>query len=177
MSLALLPSAGGTAQEKSKRETFQAVARGQSTQSGRMFHVNIIVNEYSTPEEQLALLEAFNSEGMEGLSNTLSKMKAKGRLSIPGTVGYDVTYIRSFPTETGRKIRLVTSRPITIGEARAGSRSSDYSLSAIELNLSNEKGKSTGILLPACQFKIDKERQLEIENYQNPWKLQNILER
>jgi hypothetical protein len=28
--------------------------------------------------------------------------------------------------------------------------------------------------LPACQFKIDKENHLEIEAYQNPWKLTNI---
>jgi len=31
-------------------------------------------------------------------------------------------------------------------------------------------------LLPACQFKIDeKTKELVIENYQNPWKLANIL--
>lgn len=177
VSLVLLPSTGSTAQDKPKREFFQATAMGQSTQSGRMLSVNIQIEEYSTPEDQLILLEAFNSKGMEGLSNALGKMKSKGRLSITGTLGFDVTYIRSFPTETGRKIRIVTNRPIRFGEAWADTRSSDYNLSAVELNISNEKGKSTGILLPACQFKIDKEKQLEIENYQNPWKLQNILER
>lgn len=57
------------------------------------------------------------------------------------------------------------------------SRSRDYSLSALELDLINEKGKSTGMLLPACEFKIGKDRKLEIENYQNPWKLVNILDR
>jgi hypothetical protein len=177
MSLVSLSGAGGSAKDKSKRETFQAVAMGQSTQLGRTFSVNIVVEEYSTAEDQQILFEAFDSKGMEGLSDALGKMKSKGRLSITGTLGYDVAYVRSFPTATGRKIRFVTSRPITFGEARGGARSSDYSLSAIELNIGNEKGKNTGILLPACQFKIDKERQLEIENYQNPWKLQNIRER
>jgi hypothetical protein len=177
--LALLPSAGGKAQEqpKPKREFFQAVAMGQSTQMGQLFNVNIIVEEYSTPDDQQALLGAFNSKGMEGLSNALSKMKSKGRLAITGTLGYDVSYIRSFPTATGRKIRLVTNRAIRFGEAWADGRSMDYSLSAVELDISNEKGKNTGILLPACQFKLDKEKHLEIENYRNPWKLQNILDR
>lgn len=175
--LVLMPGAGRTAQDTPKRETFQATAMGQSTQMGRMFSVNIIVEEYSTPEDQQILLEAFNSKGMEGLSNALGKMKPKGRLAMTGTLGYDVTYIRSFPTETGRKIRLVTSRPIRIGEAWHDGRSTDYNLSAIELDISNEKGKSTGILLPACQFKLDKEKHLTIENYRNPWKLQNILDR
>jgi len=175
--LALLPSAGGKAQDKSKRETFQATAMGQSTQMGRMFSVNIVIDEYSTADDRQALLDAFSSKGMQGLSNALSKMKSKGRLSITGTLGYDVSYIRSFPTETGRKIRLVTNRAIRFGEAWADTRSMDYSLSAVELDISNEKGKNAGILLPACQFKLDKEKQLEIENYQNPWKLQNIRDR
>ncbi len=57
-------------------------------------------------------------------------------------------------------------------------RSTDYNLSALELDLSNEKGKSTGVLLPASQFKINKKtNELEIENFQNPWKLQNIMDR
>ena len=177
ISLVLLPSTSSNAQDKPKRETFQATAMGQSTQLGRMHSVNIMIEEYSTAEDQQALLEAFNSKGMEGLSNALSKMKSKGRLSITGTLGYDVTYIRSFPTETGRKIRLATNRAIRFGEAWADGRSMDYNLSAIELDLSNENSKSEGILLPACRFKLDKENHLIIENYQNPWKLQNILDR
>jgi hypothetical protein len=177
ISLVLLPSTGSTAQDSPKRETFQATAMGQSSQLGRMHSVNITIEEYSTAEDQQALLEAFNSKGMEGLSNALSKMKSKGRLSMTGTLGYDVTYIRSFPTATGRKIRLATNRAIRFGEAWADGRSRDYNLSAVELEISNEKGKSTGILLPACRFKLDKEKQLTIENYQNPWKLVNILDR
>ena len=176
ISLVLLPGTGGNAQDKPKRETFQAVAMGQAQQLGRMVNVNIMIEEYSTPEDQQALLEAFNSKGMEGLSNALGKMKSKGRLSITGTLGYDVTYIRSFPTPTGRKIRIATNRAIRFGEAWADGRSMDYNLSAIELEINND-GKSTGILLPACRFKLDKEKHLEIEAYQNPWKLNNILDR
>jgi hypothetical protein len=33
-------------------------------------------------------------------------------------------------------------------------------------------------LLPACQFKIDKKTgEVVAENYQNPWKLQHIMDR
>ena len=57
-------------------------------------------------------------------------------------------------------------------------RSMDYNLSALELDISNVKDKSTGVLRPACQVKINKKtNELEIENYQNPWKLQNIMDR
>jgi hypothetical protein len=72
----------------------------------------------------------------------------------------------------------LTNRPIRFGEAWADSRSMDYNLSALELDLSTEKGKSTGTLLPACQFTIDKKtNELEIENLQNPWKLSDVLDR
>ena len=174
--LALMLSGGRStrAEDKPQRESFQATAMGQSTQAGRMFSVNITVEEYSTPEDQQILIAAFDSDGMEGLSNALSKMKSKGRLAITGTLGYEVNYIRSFQTPTGRKIRLVTNRPITFGETWASRRSSDYNLSALELDISNEKDKNTGILLPACQFKIDKDKHLAIENYRNPWKLVNV---
>ena len=176
ISLILLPSTGTSAQDAPKRETFQATAMGQSTQLGRMYNVNIVIDEYSTAEDQQALLEAFNSKGMQGLSNALGKMKSKGRLSITGTLGYDVAYIRSFQTEHGRKIRIATNRAIRFGEAWGDGRSMDYDLSAVELEINND-GKSTGLLLPACRFKLDKENHLMIENYQNPWKLQNILDR
>ena len=57
-------------------------------------------------------------------------------------------------------------------------RSTDYNLSALELNISGDKDNSTGILLPASKFKVDKKtNELEIENYQNPWKLANIMDR
>lgn len=158
-----------------QRQQFQAQAFGQGTQAGRTFGVTIIINEYSTPADQKVLIDAFASKGMEGLTRTVSKMPAKGRIAITGTVGYDVTYIRAFETPTGRKIRLVTDRPITFGEAWTDSRSREYNLSAVELNLGSD-GKGTGTLLPACQLKINKQNEVEIEAFQNPWRLAQVFE-
>ena len=156
----------------------QATATGQSTQLGRTFSVNIHIEELSTPEDQKALLSAFKAKGNEGLVNALSKMKGKGRIAITGTLGYDVNYIRRFKQPDGTTIiRMVTDRPITFGENWSDSRSSDYNLSGLEIVLSPDKKKNSGTLLPACQFKIDKENQLEIEAFQNPWKLVNIMRR
>jgi hypothetical protein len=57
-------------------------------------------------------------------------------------------------------------------------RTVDYNLSALEVNVIEDKDKRTGILLPACRFRIEKKtNELEIENYQNPWKLVNIMDR
>ena len=177
--LVALFSLDSAAQEEQRvNEVYQAQAMGQSTQLGQTFNVTINIERYSTPEERQVLVEAFQQAGSEGLFNALEKMRSKGRIAITGTLGYDISFVRRIPTDTGYKIRILTNRPIRFGEAWVNGRSMDYNLSALELDMSNEKDKSTGVLLPACQFKISKKtNELEIENYQNPWKLQNIMDR
>jgi hypothetical protein len=176
--VALLSFQSAAQEEQRVNEVYQAQAMGQNTQFGQTFNVTINIERYSTPEERQVLVEAFQQAGSEGLFNALEKMRSKGRLAITGTVGYDISFVRKIPTDTGYKIRILTNRPIRFGEAWVNGRSMDYNLSAVELDMSNEKNKSTGVLLPACQFKINKKtNELEIENYQNPWKLQNIMDR
>jgi hypothetical protein len=178
MFLVLLPGGETSAQKLPKTIFIQGTAMGQNQQMGRVFSVNVYIEELSTPEDQKALLEAFNAKGNEGLVNALSKMKSKGRIAITGTLGYDVNYIRRLQQPDGTTvIRLVTDRPIRFGEAWSDSRSSDYNLSGMEIVLTPDKKKNSGTLLPACQFKIDKDNHLEIEAFQNPWKLTNISRR
>ncbi len=43
----------------------------------------------------------------------------------------------------------------------------------IELVLAPD-GKGSGTALPACKLTVDK-KQTEVETYQNPWKLTNLL--
>jgi len=174
----LLASPSSSAQKLAKSIYIQAQAMGQSTQLGRTFNVTLIIQEFSTPEDQQALLAAFNEKKNEGLVNALHKMHTKGRMSITGTLGYDVAYIRQWKQPDGStKYRLVTDRPIRFGEAWSDSRSMDYSLSGVEIIMYPDKKKNSGTLLPAVQLKMNKENQLELETYQNPWKLVNIMKR
>ena len=173
--LAALLLLASVALAQNKRETFGATAVGEGTYFGKTFNVTIIIESYSTAEDQQALLEAFNLGGNRGVVNALSKMTAKGRIAITGTLGYDVNYVRVFQTPTGRKIRMVTDRPIRFGEAWTDSRSQDYNLSALELDISSDKNQSGGTLLPACEFSVSKEKELTIEVYANPWKLTDII--
>jgi hypothetical protein len=166
------------AQDKPKRETIQATAMGQLTAAGKTFHVTVNIESYSTPEDQKMLIDAFASGGHDTLVNTLSKMKSKGRVAITGTLGYQIAYIRSFPTENGRTIRLITDRPIKFAEAYASTRSRDYDLSGMEINIAQEQKNSDGSLIVAGKFKVDKSQQVSFESYgSGPWKLVNIMER
>jgi hypothetical protein len=174
----LLASPSSSAQRLPKSVYIQAQAMGQSTQLGRTFNMTVIIEEFSTPADQQALLAAFNEKKNEGLVNALSKMHTKGRMSITGTLGYDVAYIRHWKQPDGStKYRLVTNRPINFGEVWSSTRSMDYSLSGVEIVMYPDKKKNTGTLLPAVQLKMNKEKQLELETFQNPWKLVNIMKR
>jgi hypothetical protein len=109
--------------------------------------------------------------------NALTKMKAVGRISITGTLGYDLSYIRLIATPTGRKIRFITNRQIKFGEAFFDTQSQSFNLTAGELDLNDQdKSKNSGLLYPAAQLVIDKEGQLQIDLSQNPWKLVDVVD-
>jgi len=158
-----------------KQEQISANARGTSTQLGRLTSIDIRINSYSTADDQKALYEAFNEKGSEGLTNAVDKMSAKGRIAITGTLGFDLNYIREFKMPDGsRKIRFITDRPIAFAEHWGSTRSLDYSLSMGEVIISPDKSKSTGTLMPAAKLRLNKEKEIEIETFQNPWDLMNI---
>ncbi len=155
----------------------QATAMGTSTQMGKMVNVNIHINEYSTQDDRKALIDAFQRSGQDGLIDALEHMKGKGRFSTPYGVGNEVKYIIELPPENGRRhIRLVTDRRISFGEAFANTRSEEYSLGAVDLFLTPDGKGSEGTALPACKLTVDKKtQQIEVETYQNPWKLTNLM--
>lgn len=159
-----------------KYETIQATLMGEGAQLGRRTDVKIIIYEYSTDDDQKALQEAFTAAGSEGLFNALTKMKAKGHMSISGTLGYDVNYIKDFEVPEGRKIRLITDRPIRFGEAWHQTRSTDYNLSACDVIITKDKKKCTGTIVPAFELKLDKKtNQIVVEAFKNPWQMLNIV--
>ena len=173
--LLLLGSLPGFSRDK--YETIDATAYGTSTQLGANIGVTVIIYEFSTSEDRQILVEAFQKGQNQGLVNALEKMKAVGRIQIPGTLGYDLSFIRLIQTPTGRTIRFVTNRKIAFGEAYYNTQSQSFDLTAGEIQLDDkDKSKSSGVLYPACQFTINKDGELQIELNQNAWRLSNIID-
>jgi len=174
----MLASAGSfTAFAQDKCETIDASAMGTSTQMGKLVPIKVRICTFSTPEDRQLLVNAFLEGQSEGLTKALEKMKPAGRISLPGTTGYDIAFARVIPTSTGRKIRFVTDRKISFGEAYRNTQSQAYSLTAGELDLNDQdKDKSTGVLFPAAQFVITADGELQLELNRNPWKLTNIID-
>jgi len=159
------------------QETIDATAQGTSTQLGKNASIKLIITSYSTPEDKKVIDDAFAKGQNQGLVDALQKMKSVGRIQIPGTLGYDLAYVRSIPTPTGRTIRFVTNRKISFGEAYADTQSQSFDLTAGEMDLNDQdKSKSTGVLYPACQFTINKDGELQIELNQNAWRLSNFID-
>jgi hypothetical protein len=122
-------------------------------------------------------VEAFQKGQNDGLVNTLEKMKSVGRIQIPGTLGYDLSFIREIETPTGRTIRFVTNRKIALGESFGNTQSESFNLTAGEININNkDKDKSDGVLFPAAQLIVNKEGELQFDLRQNAWKLNNVIE-
>jgi len=173
----ILGSSFSLSADRVKPETIGATAMGTGSQLGQNTSITVIIYEFSTPEDKQILLDAFTNGQNQGLVNALTKMKAVGHISITGTLGYDLSFIRMIPTPTGRKIRFVTNRQIRFGEAFFDSQSQAFNLTAGELEIDNtDKKKSTGRLYPEAQLALDKEGQLKIELTQNPWKLVDLID-
>jgi hypothetical protein len=163
--------------QRGKTETIDATAFGTSTQLGRNFGVKIIIYEFSSPEDRDILVQAFQQGQNDGLVNALERMKSVGRIQIPGTLGYDLSFIREILTPTGRTIRFVTNRKIAFGESYWSTQTKSFNLTAGEINLNDkDKDKSDGVLFPAAQLIVNKEGELQWELNQNAWKLTNIIE-
>jgi hypothetical protein len=163
--------------QRGNTETIDATAFGTSTQLGRNFGIKIIIYEFSSPEDRDVLVQSFQKGQNDGLMNALEKMKSVGRITIPGTLGYDLSFIREIITPTGRTIRFVTNRKIAFGEDYWNSQTKSFNLTAGEINLNDtDKSKSSGVLFPAAQLIINNEGELQFELNQNAWRLTNIIE-
>jgi len=174
--LLMITSVPGFGQRRST-ETIDATAFGTSTQLGRNFGVKIIIYEFSSPDDRDILVQSFQQGQNDGLMNALEKMRSVGRIQIPGTLGYDLSFIREILTPTGRTIRFVTNRKIAFGESYWNTQTKSFNLTAGEININdNDKSKSDGVLFPAAQLIVNKEGELQFELNQNAWRLTNIIE-
>lgn len=160
-----------------KPETIEASAMGTGTQLGQVIEVKLVIYEFSNMDDRQILVKAFEQGQNQGLVNALTRMRAVGRLSLTGTIGYDCSFIRLIPTPTGRKIRFITNRQIRFGEAWFDTQSQSFNLTAGEIDINDQdKNKSSGVLFPAAQLIIDKQGQLQLDLNQNAWKLVDILD-
>ena len=167
------------AQEETKRETEHFAASAYSMSRGaRMVQVDIRVEAYTDNEKTQQLASLLVEGGQQALTKALEKSDDIGSIQLTGRVGfYDFKLIRSRPTPTGRRIVAVCDRPLQFGEIYSSTRSTDYTIGIMILDLNKDKkGKEvgTGTLYYAAKVKI-KNNAIRIEHFQiHPVRLVNV---
>ena len=165
---------GKAPEEKKLNELYSSTAFARAAGGSATFGLSVYIDAYSPDNEIAQLAQTLRDKGNYELLNAVSKLKSKGRLSPTGRVGTDVKVIRVRQTEKGRRIFLVTDRPISFVELYNGTRSRDYEFGVVQLDL-DEKGNGEGAMLVAMQIRFDKDNQLELEHYGiDPVRLANV---
>ena len=171
------PTPTPTAKPKPKTEHFSMVASLPRSARATAW-ADVRVSRYTSNATTQRMAALLVEGGQDALVKALEKMKPIGHASLSARIGFfDLKLIRSRKTPTGRRIIGVSDRPISFLEAYGGSRSMDYKLGIVVLDLKiNKKGKEVGqgFLLYASQVKI-KNGKLEIEYVgMDPIKLRNV---
>jgi hypothetical protein len=183
LGLACVGSFGSTASAQS--EKFSALAYLQSGAGVRMvgagatLNTDIYIDRYSSDAEAKQLEQALLSGGGSAVSKILENMDRIGKVQLTGRVGfYDLKFIRSRKIEGGRRIIAVTDRPISGLEAYYGSRSQDYDIGIMTLDVKPDKKgreKGQGVLIYSAKVKLINGNTVEIENYGvSPAQLRNV---
>src|SRR6185503_2174280 len=126
---------------------------------GATANVDIYINAYSTDADAQQLAQTLLQNGPEAAHKALEKMKAIGRVSLTGRIGFfDLKLVRSRPQpEGGRLITGVSDRPIGFLEAYYSGRSMDYDYGILQLELKpNTHGREEGegTLIYAAMIKV-----------------------
>jgi hypothetical protein len=155
---------------------YAAAAIGQSgSVAGKSFGLTVYVQELTNDGEIEELAATLKHKGQDGLVSALESVKDKGRVAPTGSVGTGMRVVRIHPTKDGgQHIVLATNRPISYPELYNATRSTNYKIGIVVLNVDKD-GKGTGSFSPLCKVKFNKKNELEIEHYgQKPFRLANV---
>jgi hypothetical protein len=166
-----------SAQTLGQREHFSASAI--DINNGQTGRVEISITRWSTPAEREALLTTLVKEGSQEHLEKLRDMRSVGRISSPGSIGYDLKYAEQQKRpDGGRVIVMATDRPMSFWEMIKQPRSADYPLTWVQLNLGPDN-TGDGRLAVAARFFADRpNRPIEVEHFEiQPIRLQNVTAR
>ncbi len=163
--LSILPAA---AEELPLR--FNAIAVNMSNVGARtQQRLDITINRWSTDEERAKLMEALKSHSRRGdreLADTLFSKDSVGTIREVQRLAYDLRYARMNPMEGGgMQIIAATDRPLAFAETWRSSRTLDYNVSLLILEVDAE-GRGEGQLMLGADFQWDEEKnQVVITNF------------
>ena len=138
--------------------------------------IDFTITRWSSDDERKTLLALIPEEhkSAQKLVDALQDMKSVGSIRTPQTLAWDLRYARQFKLpEGGRRIVLITDRPIGFREAANSSRSMDYPFSILEIRL-NAKDEGEGKIFSGSKIYVEN-GELVVENWgTQPTRFNNI---
>ena len=138
--------------------------------------IDFTITRWSTDAERTALLKLIPEEhkSAQKLVDALQDMKSVGSIRTPQTLAWDLRYARQFKLpEGGRRIVLITDRPIGFREAANSTRSMDYPFSILEIRL-NAKDEGEGKIFSGSKIYVE-DGEMVVENWgTQPTRFNNI---
>jgi hypothetical protein len=153
--LAAVAPAAAAAQDKTAREEFSAILTNISNVGGTgLSPVTIRVDRWTPPDENERLLATLREDGQEAFLRALLDVKPVGSIAAPASLRYNFFYAQATPSgEGGRRIILISDRPMQIWERTSGSPTRDYPFTVVELRLDKE-GNGEGTLAQMAQLRL-----------------------
>jgi len=171
--LGIVLAAPVTAQNVKERFTGFAINMNGAANTAT---VDFTIERWSTDAERTKLLSLIPKEhgSPEPLVNALQDMPSVGSIRTTKTLAWTLRYARQFRMdEGGRRIVLVTDRPIGFNEARNSSRSMDNRFTVLEIRL-NAKDEGEGKIFGGVKLYVEN-NELVVENWgTQPTRFNNI---
>lgn len=124
------------------REEFTAF--GVNMNAGRADVVDIVIDTWSPDGDRETLLKVLADKGQDEMLKELKRPRL-GYIRLPNTLGHDIHYAVQQPlSEGGRRVIVVTDRPIGFAEARNNSRSMDYPFTMVEFRFTTAGAARAG---------------------------------
>jgi hypothetical protein len=178
----LVPIRSSGADDKTE-ERYSAF--GVAMGAGAAGVLEFTITRWTTPEERQALIDSMVENGQEKTVELLRAQKETGfarsrsGAGMKGWPSVRLHYAYQFEKDGKRQVVIVTERNIGMAEAMRNSRSVDYEVSGLVMELQkgdDGKEKGQGTLYMATKFGFDKDKkQLVIESLgQQPVRLTDI---
>lgn len=144
---------------------------------GNTIGVTLIVYNYTTSADLQVLSLAFQDGQDRELAAALYKTKAAGLCTIAGDVSFDVAFIQTVVTTTGREITFIANRSLQPDEVSPNSDSQSFDLMVGQFDIDDtDNTKSTGFLYPASRLVMDEQGEFHYDLTGSPSSLVNILD-
>lgn len=175
LAIVLATAAAPAARQDTVLEEFSAILSNISDVGGvGLTPLTIRIRRWTGKEEEERLFSALREKGQNAFLEALLDAKPVGSAQTPTSLKYDFFYAaQSALPEGGRRIMLISDRPMTPVERASAARSRDYPFTVIDLRLDKD-GQGEGTLSQLVQLRMSGNF-LGIENLAiSPMKLSEI---